>query len=86
MTTEREVELSQQRVRTLEQELALLEVKKEFMLQDLTEQEKINEELKIRASFAEQEVAKLAELLAGLDEEDRQRLQMRVLQLRACRL
>ncbi len=73
MAPEREVELSQQRVRTLEQELALLEVKKEFMLQDLTEQEKINEELKIRASFAEQEVAKLAELLAGLDEEDRQR-------------
>ena len=57
-----------QRVKTLKEELALLKVRNDVLKEFNSEQDMLNEKLRIEASFADQQVAKLSEQLIKLKE------------------
>ena len=61
-----------QRVKTLKEELALLKVRNDVLKEFKSEQDMLNEKLKIEASFADQLVTKLSEQLASLKEGTRE--------------
>lgn len=64
--------MTTEKVKTLEQELALLKVRNDILKEFNSEQEMLNEKLRIQASFADQQVAKLSEELTLLEEGTRE--------------